>query len=94
MDDGISEKNGVGFEDGLLDAIAVGGSDAGETFVPSSPSVGMGWRLAPEVGPEGINVEGRSIGVTPESPNDPPGLLSYVPLLPPTFAFTVVPVSL
>ena len=61
MDDGISEKNGVGFEDGLLDAIAVGGSDAGETFVPSSPSVGMGWRLAPEVGPEGINVEGRSM---------------------------------
>lgn len=93
MDDGLSDTIGVGFDDGLLEFIAVGDTVEGETLVPSPPSVGIGCRLILEVGPDGLSDDGRSIGVAPD-PSDWPGLFSYIPVLTPTFALTVVPVSL
>lgn len=77
--EGTSELIGVGLDDGFLEGLSVGDIDgagvAGESFVDNPPSVGIGWMLTPEVGPEGRN-DGRSIGPVPEG--DPP-LLSYMP---------------
>ena len=77
--EGTSELIGVGMDDGFLEGLSVGDIDgagvAGESFVDNPPSVGIGWILTPEVGPEGRN-DGRSIGPVPE---EVPPVLSYMP---------------